>query len=136
MNNKRTACRVAATLGDALGGALGVIDVGPASGRGDALRQWLAGTALPAALAMPGIVGAHLGEADAAATTVKTDEKKLLQTPDAMARWLVLLEGVDHDMLARATQQVLSDSTLHDAGAEGEIDRRDYQLGFVMSRRA
>jgi len=81
-------------------------------------------------------VGAHLGEADAAATTVKTDEKKLLQTPDAMARWLVLLEGVDHDMLARATQQVLSDSTLHDAGAEGEIDRRDYQLGFVMSRRA
>ncbi len=48
---------------------------------------------------MPGMVGAHLGEADAAATTVKTDEKKLLQTPDAMARWLVMLEGVDRDVL-------------------------------------
>ena len=33
VNNKRTACRVAATLGDGLGGALGVIDVGPAPGR-------------------------------------------------------------------------------------------------------
>ena len=136
VNNKRTACRVAATLGDALGGALGVIDVGPAPGRADALRQWLAGTALPAALAMPGMVGAHLGEADAAATTVKTDEKKLLQTPDAMARWLVMLEGVDRDVLARAMRQVLSDSALRAAGAEGEIDRRDYQLGFVMARRA
>jgi len=94
------------------------------------------GTALPAALAMPGMVGAHLGEADAAATTVKTDEKKLLQTPDAMARWLVLLEGVDRDVLARATRQILSDSALRAAGAEGEIDGRDYQLGFVMSRRA
>jgi hypothetical protein len=83
---------------------------------------------------MTGIVGAHLGEADAAATTVKTDEKKLLQTPDAMARWLVMLEGVDHGMLARACGQVLSDTALRAGGAEGEIDRSDYQLGFVMAR--
>ena len=134
VNNKRTACRVAAPLGDALGGVLGVVEVGPAPGGADALRQWLVGTALPAALAMPGIVGAHLGEADAAATTVKTDEKKLLQAPDAMARWLVMLEGVDRDMLAQAMRQVLSDSALRAAGAEGEIDRRDYQLGFVMEK--
>ena len=68
-----------------------------------------------------------------AATTVKTDEKKLLQAPDAMARWLVMLEGVDRNMLTRAARQVLSDSALRDAGAEGEIDRREYQLGFVMA---
>jgi len=136
VNNKRTACRVAASLGDALGGALAVIDVGPAAGRTDALRGWLVDTALPAALAMPGIVAAHLGEADAAATTVRTDEKKLLQTPDAMARWLVMVEGVDRDVLARAVRQVLGDAALCDAGAMGEIDRREYQLGFVMARRA
>jgi hypothetical protein len=84
---------------------------------------------------MPGIVGAHLGEADAAATTVKTDEKKLLQAPDAMARWLVMLESVDRDTLARAMGQILSDSALRAAAAEGEIDRGDYQLAFVMARR-
>ena len=134
INNKRTACRVSATLGDALGGVLAVVDIGPALGRADALRHWLVDTALPETLAMTGIVGAHLGEADAAATTVKTDEKNLLQTPDAMARWLVMLEGVDHDMLARACGQVLSDTALRAGGAEGEIDRRDYQLGFVMTR--
>jgi len=136
VNNKRTACRVAASLGDGLGGALHVIDVGPAPGRADALRRWLADTALPGTLAMPGIVSAHLGEADVAATEVKTDEKKLLQTPDALARWLVMIEGVDRDVLARATRQVLGDAALRDTGADGEIDRRDYQLGFVMARRA
>ena len=32
------------------------------------------------------------------------------------------------------TAQVLSDSSLRAAGAEGEIDGRDYQLAFVMAR--
>src|SRR5215510_14469761 len=45
INNKRTACRVAATLGDGLAGVLQVIDVGPEPGRADALRRWLAETA-------------------------------------------------------------------------------------------
>lgn len=36
--------------------------------------------------------------------------------------------------VARAMRQVLSDSALRAAGAEGEIDRRDYQLAFVMAR--
>src|SRR5262245_9114067 len=136
INNKRTACRVAASRGDALGGALAVIDVGPTAGRADALRAWLVDTALPAVLAMPGVVAAHLGEADVAATAVRTDEKKLLQTPDAMARWLVMVEGVDRDVLARAVRQVLGDAELRGAGAQGDIDRREYQLGFVMPRRA
>src|SRR5262249_22990383 len=61
------------------------------------LRRWLAEEALPGVPARPGIVGAHLGEADTAATQVRTDEKKLLQTPDAMARWLMLIEGVNPD---------------------------------------
>src|SRR5262245_52186421 len=85
INNKRTACRVSATLGKGLGGVLSFVEIGPAPGRADALRRWLVETALPDVLAMNGLVGAHLGEADAAATTVRTDEKKLLQTPDAMA---------------------------------------------------
>lgn len=136
INNKRTACRVEATLGDALGGFIAVLELGPSAGRADALRSWLTNTALPAALARPGMVGAHLGCPDAAATTVKTDEKKLLQAPDAMARWLVMLEGVDRDLVARAARQTLGDAALREAGAEGDVDRREYQLGFVMARRA
>lgn len=135
-NNRRTACRVVATLGRGLGGVLGVLDIGPAAGRAEPLRQWLTGTALPAAVVRPGMVGAHLGEADVAATTVETDEKRLLQTPDAMARWLVLIEGVDRDAVVAASSEVLGDGALRQAGAAGEIQRGVYTLSVVVSRPA
>jgi hypothetical protein len=133
VNNRRTACRVASTLGHGLGGVLGVLDLGPAPGRAEGLRRWLGQTALPSALAGVGMVGAHLGEADATATAVRTDEKKLLQTPDQMARWLVLLEGVNRDAVAAASSAALHDAALRAAGAEGDIQRGVYQLSFVMS---
>ncbi|MCI0545772.1 MAG: hypothetical protein L0027_00630 [Candidatus Rokubacteria bacterium] len=132
-NNKRTACRVSATLGDALGGVLGVLELGPAAGGADGLRSWLVKTALPATLARPGIVAAHLAEADAAATAVKTDEKQLLQTPDAMARWLALVEGVDRPFVAAACAEVLAPAALRARGAGDEIASGTYQLSFVMS---
>ena len=132
-NNRRTACRVSSTLGHGLGGVLSVVDVGPGPGQADGLRRWLVETALPAALARTGVVGAHLGEADAGATTVRTDEKKLLQTPDAMARWIVMLEGVDRDMVGAASRRVLGDAALRAAGADGEIARGAHQLSFTMA---
>ena len=136
VNNRRTACRVTTTLGHGLGGVLGVLDLGPGPGRADALRGWLAEAALPAALAGVGMVGAHLGEPDAAATAVRTDEKKLLKIPDAMARWLVMIEGVDRDAVAAASSAALGDAALRAAGAGGEIQRGLYQLSFAMSRPA
>ncbi len=134
VNNKRTACRLTTTLGHGFGGALAVIDIGPAAGRADGLRRWLTETALPAALAATGVVGAHLGEADASATTVKTDEKKLLQAPDSMARWLVMVEGVDREAVAAASSRALGDAVLRAAGADPDIARGLYQLSFLMSR--
>jgi hypothetical protein len=133
-NNRRTACRVSVTSGRGLGGFLTVVDVGPDAGRADRLRRWLVDTALPSALERPGVVGAHLGEADASATTVKTDEKKLLQTPDAMARWIVMIEGVDRDALTAASRETLGDAALRGGGAVGDIERADHQLSFTMAR--
>ena len=133
-NNRRTACRVSATLGRGLGGILSVLDVGPAPGQADRLRRWLIETALPAALAQSGMVAAHLGEADAAATTVRSGEKTLLQTPDAMVRWIVMLEGVDPDLLAAASVGALADAALTAAGADGDVSRQLYQLNFTMAR--
>jgi hypothetical protein len=134
VNNRRTACRVVATLGHGLGGVLAVVDLGPAAGEVESLRRWLAETALPRALAGGGMVGAHLAEPDAGATAVPADEKKLLQTPDAMARWLVLIEGVDREAVAAAEAAGLGDSALRAAGAASAIQRGVYQLSFAMSR--
>jgi hypothetical protein len=134
INNRRTACRVQATLGAGLGGALEVLDIGPVAGRADALRSWLEKTALPAALARAGMVAAHLVEADAASTTVRSDEKTLLRAPDAMARWIVLLEGVDRTAVAAASADALGDAALGAAGADPDLDRRAYDLSFLMAR--
>ena len=132
VNNKRTACRVSMTLGRGLGAVLSAIDIGAGPAREDKLRAWLGASALHAALEQPGMVAAHLVEADAATTTVKTDEKKLLQTADGTARWLVLFEGVDRDAVANAEQRTLGDDALRAAGVDGAIERGLYQLSFLM----
>src|SRR5262245_41041268 len=133
VNNKRTACRITAAHGHGLGGALAVIEIGPAPGRAEALRAWLAGTALGAAVEQPGMTAAHLGGPDAGATQVAGDEKKLLRTPDAMARWFVLVEGADRDAVTAAIRRALGDTALRQAGAEGEIHRGLYQLGLTVA---
>jgi hypothetical protein len=134
INNKRTACRVTVTFGDGVGGVLAVLEIGPAPGRAETLRRWLSESALPAVLARPRIVGAHLAEADIAATQVNTSEKKLLQTPDALARWIVMVEAVEPEFLASACEEVLGIPALRAAGADGEILAGTYQLNFVMDR--
>jgi hypothetical protein len=133
-NNKRTVCRITATLGRGLGGVLGVIELGPGPGRAEALRRWLAAEALPAAVARPGMIAAHLGEADPAATTVDVKEKQLLATPDALARWIVMVEGVGLDYLTAAVAETLGVAALREHGADGEITSGRYQLDLMMDR--
>ena len=53
-----------------------------------------------------------------------------------MARWLVMIEGVDRDAVAAASSAALGDAALRAAGAGGEIQRGLYQLSFAMSRPA
>jgi hypothetical protein len=131
-NNTRTACRVVTTLGRGVGAVSALSELGPARGRGGELRRWLAETALPAALARPGIVGAHLAEADPAATAVTVAEKQLLATPDALVRWLVIVEGVDRSAVSAAAGEVLGAQLLTAHGADREVVAGLYQLDLVM----
>src|SRR5260370_6204046 len=95
-NNIRTACRVVATWGSAVGGVIATLQLGPRAGHEDELRSWLSTTALPGAAEHPGIVASHLLEGDAGVSTAaRSDEKKLLATPDAIVRCVVLIEGID-----------------------------------------
>jgi hypothetical protein len=116
-NNKRTACRVTATLGRGTGGAMATIELGPAAGRDEELRAWLRGTTLPVLLDRPGIVGAHLCEADLAQTRVQAEEKKLLDQPDAVARWIVMVDAVDPATAEAAATQFLEVEPLTRHGA-------------------
>jgi hypothetical protein len=132
-NNVRTACRVVATRGDAIGGVVATIQLGPRSGHEEELRAWLVTTALPAAAEHPGIVASHLLEGDAGVSTAaKSDEKKLLATPDALVRWVVLVEGIDAAAVEGTCRDLLGAEALARRGAADRVAAGFYRLQLVL----
>jgi hypothetical protein len=133
-NSKRTACRVVSSRGSGVGGSLATLELGPAPGRADALGAWLTATALPIAAERPGVVGVHLCEGDAATTEVKTEEKKLRDRPDELARWVILLEGIDADVVESAAGSLLGPGELTRHGAADAGGVAVYRLQYCLAR--
>jgi len=133
-NTKRTACRVSLSLGVGVGGALATLDLEPEAGRADELRVWLTGTALRATVERPGMTGAHLCEADVAATQVETEEKKLRDRADDLAHWVLLLESVDAVILGSVCRDVLNNVALARHGATADASFALYRLQFALAR--
>jgi hypothetical protein len=131
-NNRRTVCRMTKSLGAGVGGAIATLELGPAEGRDGELRRWLAEVALPAAVARAGLVGAHLGEADLDNTRVKTEEKNLLDKPDDVVRWVLLLEGTDGPTLERACAEIFATPALTANGALSDVSAATYQLVYTL----
>jgi hypothetical protein len=125
---------VSLSLGEGVGGALATLDFGPEAGREEELGAWLAGTTLPAIYERPGVFGAHLCQADVAATQVGTEEKKLRQEPDALARWVLLIEGGDAAQLESVCLDFLSGDALARRGAASDPTLGIYQLQFLLAR--
>src|SRR6266568_2948967 len=98
-NSNRTACRNTLSLGHGIGGAMATTRLGQRA-------------------TSPGISAAHLCEADVETTTVKTAEKAIRDKPDEVARWVLLVEGSDADIVGRTCREGLDAKTLEARGAE------------------
>jgi hypothetical protein len=123
-NNTRTACRVVTSVGPGLGGVIATLRLGPR-----------AGTALPTAAAHPGVVAGHLLEGDAGVSTAaRSDEKKLLATPDALVRWVVLVEGIDPATIESTCRDLLGAEALARRGATDDVTLGFYRLQLVYAR--
>jgi hypothetical protein len=134
-NNTRTACRVVASVGPGLGGVIATLQLGPRAGHEEELRAWLTGTALPGTVEHPGVVAGHLLEGDAGVSTAaKSDEKKLLATPDALVRWVVLVEGIDPAAIEATCRDLLSAEALARRGATDDVALGFYRLQLVYAR--
>jgi hypothetical protein len=134
-NNKRTACRVVESQGAGLGGVIATLELGPAAGRAEELRAWLTGTALRSAGEHPTIVATHLLEGDASVSTAAvSDEKKLLATPDALVRWVVLIEGIDPTASEAVCRDLLGPDALTRRGATRETTLGFYRLQLVYGK--
>jgi hypothetical protein len=134
-NNTRTACRVVTSVGTGLGGVIATLRLGPRPGHEEALRAWLTGTALPAAAEHRGVVTGHLLEGDAGVSgAARSDEKKLLATPDALVRWVVLVEGIDAGAIEEACRDLLGAEALARRGATDDVALGFYRLQLVFGR--
>lgn len=131
-NNRRTACRNTISLGQGVGGALATLELGPVDGRDEMLRAWLTATALPDLVGRPGVTGGHLSEADVGMTVVQTAEKKLLDQPDTLARWVVMVEGLDAETVAGACRAVIGDEALARHGAAPDRSLAVYRLVYTL----
>jgi hypothetical protein len=132
-NNKRTACRVVTSAGAGLGGVIATLQLGPRPGHEEELQAWLTATALPAAAGRPGIVASHLLEGDArVSTAAKSDEKKLLEKPDELVRWVVLIEGIDPAGPEATCRDLLGAEALGRRGATEDLAVGFYRLQLVL----
>ncbi|MFQ5828333.1 MAG: hypothetical protein ACE5JD_04145 [Candidatus Methylomirabilia bacterium] len=133
-NTNRTACRVTLSLGLGVGAAVATLRMGPVPGREDEVRAWLTATALPELVERPGLVGAHLGEADLSATRVPTEERTLRSQEDEIARWVILVEGIEAGGVEAACRDLLNPGALARRGASLDSALSVYRLLYCLAR--
>lgn len=131
-NTARSLCTVDQSLGVGSGGYLGTMRFDCPPDCDDGLLERLLVTLLPAVVAMPAMVGAHVGRADLAASTATTAEQKG-RPANAVPRWVVLVEGSHFEAVARAISGTLSDPALGESSIR-DMARGVYQLQFDLPR--
>lgn len=133
VNNIRSLCRVAYSIGAGQGGLLVALRYDVVPGSAQAQLQLLTEKILPQLVEQPGITGAHLCLADKAASSIQTEEKKSRPQAALVPTWVILVEGAaDRASLLAACSEALADQVLAAAGAYG-IVRGLYQLQYGYS---
>jgi len=128
----RTLCRVAASFGAGIGRALLSCRLAPRARAADALQRGLRAELAGLATA-PGLVGAHLLLADKAASGASTRESRLRGTADAVADWVVLVEGYDREAVAMLARGSLAPATLERLGAAPGAIVDPYRLAHIVA---
>jgi hypothetical protein len=136
LDTSRSLCRVAASFGTGQGGLLVTYRYDVLPGREDAHESLLAQQVLPVLASAPGVVGAHLGVADRAASAVETAEKKDIAKP-LVPNWVILVEGGSEAApLLAACDSALAEARLIEAGAVAPMRRGLYQLQYTRMKTA
>jgi hypothetical protein len=119
-NMRRTVCRVEMSIGRGVGGALAVL-------RPDQAVSARLADALPAVVAEPQVLAAHLCAAEPALTRNDSAETRARPETDSVDPWLVLVEALAAEPLLAALAKHLADEALATRGL--------YRLIQVLDRR-
>lgn len=128
----RTLCKVVAMHGHGIGGYLLTIQLAPLAESFEQLRVWLSDVALPELASRAGLCGAHLLVGDRAASQTRTQEKTLRGGTDAVADWVVLVEGYDRASVERALSELDGPRGLKAHGAAEKVTSGLYSLDFTV----
>lgn len=127
-NMVRGVCRVRYSAGTGAGGSILTLRLACEKGRETELADHLR-TALPAIVAMPEVLGAHLCVADRSASSIETAERKTHGA--AVPDWFVLIESVTPAGADAACDRLLAgDLARHGAGAT--MERGLYRLQISL----
>ncbi|SCB06993.1 hypothetical protein GA0061099_100139 [Bradyrhizobium yuanmingense] len=127
----RSQCRIAASFGGGIAGALATIRLSPLNGRAAELQAHLLNT-LGALASKPGLTGAHLLLTDTPKTSSPTTEQQI-RGNDGAADWIILVSGYDIDVVDAVIAGQLSPPSLQSAGAQDGATLGRYRLAFTMT---
>ena len=82
---------------------------------------------------LPGLTGAHLLRADTMASQTRTREKQLRSQPDAVADWVLLVEGYDQAAVHELHGRALAPRTLEEHGARADAVGNLYDLVYLVT---
>jgi len=125
-NMNRSLCRVEASSGSGIGRFMQTIRFSPQAGRGASLRDAMAAEVRSLAVER-GLCAAHLLVAERDSSRTPTREASLRVTPDAVADWILLVEGYNEAMVARDRSDILQQN-----GAESEMIADLYAIEHIV----
>ncbi|MBX9842220.1 MAG: hypothetical protein K2Z80_10485 [Xanthobacteraceae bacterium] len=127
----RTPCRVSGSFGTGIGSHVAAIRISPEPVGASRLRHWLLAGLLPQVAGLPGVVGVHLLEADAAARGPNTREQALRGKRDEAADWVIVLEGFDRAAIREIPASHLAVELVAHDDVRGDIAVSVYELVHI-----
>lgn len=133
INTNRTICRVSISAGNGVGAFILTIRFSPKAGKESQLREWLSKSAIPELASTVGLTGVHLLESDLGASETVTSEKKLRDSPDDVADWVLLVEGYDEAIVDATRVSIVSAKNLSAQGAKRSQIVDQFQIVHSVS---
>ncbi len=131
---KRLTLRVQVDLAHGVGGAVAAVRFVPDPRERKALVTWLHETALPKAIARPGLVGAVAAENDLEVANAPLQDKSMDHPKADEAEWVVLLEGAEAGAVGAAARAMFTLAKLKNFGVSVAPTIGTYRLLFGNQR--
>jgi len=132
-NMVRSQCRVMESFGGGIAKSIVTARVSPKPGEADTLRDWLTDV-LASVAGGPGITGGHLLQTQTPNVDA-TQEQKIRGGADAIADWIVLVNGYDAQALANVMSTRISSASLAAAGTAPGALTSLYNLSYTLTSR-